>query len=49
VPGVPGSLAGHMGQNPPQGVPVAVDRDGEAGVRVADGPDRTVAVLKAAR
>ena len=42
---MPGGLAGHVGHDPPQRVPVAVDRDGEARVRVADGTDRAVAVL----
>jgi hypothetical protein len=45
VPGVPGGLARHVGHDRPQRVPVAVDRDGEERVRIADGTDRAVAVL----
>ena len=44
-PGVPRGLARHVGDDPPQRVPVAVDRDGETRVRVAGGADRAVAVL----
>ena len=43
--GVPRGLARHVGDDPPQRVPVAVDRDGETRVRVAGGADRAVAVL----
>src|SRR6185437_14198363 len=45
VTGVPGGLAGHVGQHPAQRVPVAVDRDDEARFWVAGGPDGAVAVL----
>src|SRR5215211_346846 len=45
VSGVPGGLARHVGHNPPECMPVAVDRDDDARFRVADVPDRSVAVL----
>ena len=45
VSGVPGGLARHVGHDPPERVPVAVDRDDEARFRVAGGTDRAVAVL----
>jgi len=43
VSGVPGGLAGHVSDDPPQRVPVAVHRDGETRLRVASGADRPVA------
>ena len=43
--GVPRGLARHVGHDPPERVPVAVDRDNETRLRVADGTDRAVAVL----
>ena len=42
---MPGGLAGHVGDDPPQRVPLAVDRDGETRFWVAGGADRPVAVL----
>ena len=45
VSGVPGGLARHVGHDPPERVPVAVDRDDEARFWVADVTDRMVAVL----
>lgn len=45
VSGVPRGLARHVGHDPPERVPVAVDRDGETRFRVAGGTDRAVAVL----
>ena len=33
MPGVPRGLAGHVGHDPPQSVPVAIDRDGETRFR----------------
>ena len=43
--GMPGGLARHVGHDPPERVPVAVDRDDEARFWVADVTDRAVAVL----
>ena len=45
VTGVPGGLAGHVGQHRAQCVPVALDRDDEARLGVAGGQDGAVAVL----
>src|SRR5438034_3459036 len=45
VSGVPRGLARHVGHDPPERVPVAVDRDDETRFRIADGTDRAVAVL----
>src|SRR4029077_2017124 len=42
---VPRGLARHWGHDPPERVPVAVDRDGDTRCRVAGGADRAVAVL----
>jgi hypothetical protein len=40
VSGVPGCLARHVRHHPPQRVPVALDRNGETRVRVADSTGR---------
>ena len=44
VPGVPRGFAGHVGHDPPQRVPVAVDGDSETRFGAAGGADRAVAV-----
>ena len=43
--GVPRGLARHVGHDPPERVPVAVDRNGETCFWVAHGADRAIAVL----
>src|SRR5215472_7578624 len=44
VSGVPRGLARHVGHDPPERMPVAVDRDRETRFRISGGTDRAVAV-----
>jgi len=45
VPGMPGRLARHVGHDPAERVPVALDRDGQTRFWIADVTDRAIALL----
>jgi len=44
VPGMPGGLARHMGHDPAERVPVALDRDGDTCFWIAQVMDRAIAL-----